>query len=266
MSAPALSTPLPRRHARLGRYAEWQARDFVINIAIITLLLFGMLGWLIHLNMDANEEMMRARHMTMTTPMRLGLFRELFAMFTYVAPIIAVSGIFSVDRSSGYTRFLFAKPVSPPRFYAQSLIVKFAGFLVVSAVLLFVWSRLHPPAFDWKILAAAAIGFVVVGGIVFLTSVLTRFDGLIGIVVLLVGAVVWDKWEHVTGFKHWLTWIAPPTSKLTELHDWALGLNAMGNLVDLPFPTKWAMWNVAYGVACVLLGLVMLRKVPVTKA
>jgi hypothetical protein len=68
------------------------------------------------------------------------------------------------------------------------------------------------------------------------------------------------------GAGHWLTWLVPPTLKLGNIHEWSIGLNAMGSLADLPFPIRWVVWNAGYGLACVLLGLVMLRRIPLTKA
>jgi hypothetical protein len=268
MSAPPLTNPpalLARRHARMGRYAVWQSRDFLFNIAIVTLVIFGMVGWLFHLNLGANEELMRARGMRLTIPMKLNLYLELLGMFATVGPIIAVSGIVSSDRAGGFTRFLFAKPVSPIRFYVQSLLIRFAGYMLIGCVLLFAWSRLHPPAFDWKFFADIAICFVSIGGIVFLASVASRYDGLIAIAFLLLSAVFWEKWETVGGVRHWVTWLLPPTTKFGDIHAWYLGLNAMGTLAELPFATKWVVWNAGYGLACVLLGLVMLRRIPLTK-
>jgi hypothetical protein len=266
MSAPAVSTPLVRRRADLARYAIWQSRDFVMNIGIVSLVLFGMVGWLFHLNLEANAAMMQARGMTVSRSTQLAMYQEMLSMFATVAPIIAVSGIVSSDRSGGFTRFLFSKPVSPVAFYAQSLAVRFIGFLLVGFILLFAWSLFHPPQLDWKFAVDISVCFVAVAGTVFLASVLSRFDGLVAIGFLLVSAVVWGKWEQVAGFKHALTWLVPPTIKLGNIHEWSIGVNAMGSLAELPFPTRWVVWNAGYGLACVLLGLVMLRRIPLTKA
>lgn len=266
MTATSLVAPLARRHGRLGRYALWQARDFGWNIAIVSLLLFGMIGWLMHLTLEAQAAAMQARNFTLPKTAQLNLFQEVLSMFATVGPIVAVSGIVSTDRTSGYTRFLFSKPVSPVWFYAQSLAVRFLGFLAIGCVLMLAWAHFHLPEFSWKFVVDIICCFVSIGGVVFLASVLTRFDGLVAIIFLLLSAVFWGKWELATGFNHYLPWLMNPSYKFGQLHMWFLGVNNFGALVELPFPAKWFTWNIAYGLACVLLGLVMLRRIPLTKA
>jgi preprotein translocase subunit Sss1 len=266
MTISALAAPLTRRRARLARYTLWHARDFAWNIAIVGLLLFGLVGWLMHLSLDAEATVMEARHLTLPKTAQLNLFQQLLSMFVTVGPILVLTGIVSNDRTHGYTRFLFSKPLSPVAYYAQVLVVRFVGFLAMGAVLLLAWSHYHDPQVSWKFFADIICCFVSIGGVVFLTSVLTRFDSIVAIIFLLVSAAFYGKWEALTGFKHYLTWPLSPVSKFGELHMWFLGINNFGALVDLPFPTKWFIWNMAYGLACVLLGLVMLRRIPLTKA
>ncbi|HEX4682549.1 MAG TPA: hypothetical protein VH277_07575 [Gemmatimonadaceae bacterium] len=199
MSASAVSTPPLRRRADLARYAIWQSRDFVMNIGIVSIVLFGMVGWLYHLNLETNEAIMQARGMTVPRSAQLAMYENILSMFATVGPIIAVSGIVSSDRSGGFTRFLFSKPVSPVAFYAQSLLIRFLGFLLVGVILLFAWSLFHPPQLNWKFIVDIIVCFIGVAGTVFLASVLTRFDGLVAIGFLLLSAVVWGKWELATG-------------------------------------------------------------------
>jgi len=265
MTASTLVAPLTRRRARLGRYALWQSRDFVWNVAIISLILFGMIGWLMHLMLESQAAMMQARNLTLPMAAQLNVFQQVLSMFAFVGPILVLTGIVSSDRTNGYTRFLFSKPLSPVLYYLQSLVIRFLGFVALGVVLALVWSHYHAPQVSWKFFADIACCFLSVGGVVFLASVVTRFDSLVAIVFLLGSAVAWGKWEAVGGFKHYLTWPMSPSFKFGEIHSWFLGLNAMGASADLPFPTKWFMWNVGYGLACVLLGLVMLRRIPLTK-
>lgn len=264
MTSPSTASP---RRARLGRYALWQAADFAVNVAIAEALIFVLLGVSFLMNLNTQEEYLATRGMTMPLGQKLNVFKELFTMFSSVAPMIAVSGIVSTDRTSGFTRFLFAKPLSPVRYYAQAFVVRWVGVLVVLHLLMLWWSVYAPiPAFSWKSVAALSCLFAAVGGVLFLLSVISRFDGLLGIVFLLVSAIVWDQWETARGFKHALTYLFPPISKLGEIHAWFIGVNDTLAIVDMPFPAKWFLWLSGYGLACLALGLVMLRRVPLTKA
>lgn len=254
----------PRRYARLLAYSRWQALDFTINIVVVTLLLFGLLGAIAIMNIHAMEEVSRGHGVSAV--IKLENFMQMWGMFAAVGPIIAVSGVASQDRNGGYSRFLFAKPLSPRLFYFQSWLIRFAGFLLIGFVLVFAYSMYEPPAFDWRFVVDMAAAFASIGGMIFLLSVISRFDAVIGAAFLLIADVVWSKWEGVHGVKHAAIYLFPPISHLGAPHNWLLGLNTIDKLADVPFPTKWVAWNVGYGLACLLLGVYLLRKVSLTKA
>lgn len=265
MTTPALS--LPRRHARLGRYALWQSGEFVMNVAIISLILFGLLGGLSIMQIHSMEQYYAMRRPPQPVPdmQKISIFLQIYGIFVTVGPIICLSGIVSQDRTMGYTRFLFSKPVSPRWFYLQSFVVRMLGFLVLGHALLFLYGAFEPPAYSPKFLADLVIAFLSYGGIIFLLSVVSRYDGLVAIVLFLVSAVVWGKWELATGFGHVLTYAFPPIEKYGDLHTWVVGLTRMGTIGAVEFPWKWAVWGTSYGLACLALGLYLLRRIPLTK-
>ena len=254
------------RRARLLAYARWQALDFTINIGIVSLVLFGMLGVIGLMDIHMAEHSFSGMGKTMPVSMKLKSFLQIWGMFAAVAPIITTTGVASQDRSAGYSRFLFAKPLSPRLFYLQSWLVRFAGFLALGTALVVVYSMYEPPTFGWRFLVDMTISFVSMSGVVFLLSVITRFDGLIAAGFLLLGEVVWVKWEGARGLKHLVLYLFPPVSHLGAPHYWLIGINAVDKMTDVPFPTTWVAWNVGYGLACLLLGIYLLRKVSLTKA
>lgn len=260
------ASAVPVRHAQLRRYLVWQTGDFVMNTAIVTLVLFGLLGMLTIMNLRAQEAYMFAQHRVMPDAAKISSFREMFSTYAMVGPLIALSGVVSTDRSSGYTRFLFAKPMSPLRFYLQSFLLRFAGFLAVGAVLVFAYGFFEPAVFSPRLFADLSVVFFAVGGVVFLLSVVSKFDGLIAIVFLLVSSIVWAKWEKAEGVRHAATFLFPPIGKITELHLWLVQVNQLGNRAEIPFPTSSALWMAGYGLACAVLGLYLLRRIPLTKA
>jgi hypothetical protein len=248
MTAPAL-TPAPRRTAHLLPYALWQFRDYAINIALLSIILFGLLGALEVVTLHSATAMMATSrgYAVNLARMQGQSFQRLFAIYSAVGPIVALSGIISQDRSLGYVRFLFAKPVNPLRFYLQSFFVRAVGFFVVGGVLL-------------------ALTFVAFGGIIFLTSALTKYDGLVTIAFLLLAVLVWGKWDGSKGFGHLLTYLFPPIDKFSGIDDWVSNVSSIDPRLPVVFPTKWVVWTVCYGVACLVLGVVMLRKRPLARA
>ncbi len=267
MTAPT-ATSAPRRHAHLLPYALWQCRDYTINIAAISIILFGLLGMLEVMQLHAAEIVMAASPDFAVTLARMqqGSFQQLFSMYATVGPIVALSGVVSQDRSLGYVRFLFAKPLNPIHFYLQSFVVRAAGFFAVGGVLLKAYRQFEPSADVPRIAAGLALAFVAYGGILFLWSVLSKYDGLCVVAFLLLSVLVWGKWEASTRLIHVVTYAFPPVDKFSGLDNWVSGVNALDSRAAAVFPTKWVVWTVCYGVACLVLGVVLLRKRPLARA
>lgn len=265
MTAPSLS--IPHRRARLARYSLWQIRDFTLNTALVTLVLFGLLGAMFVLQLHAQAEMFANMHRTQPPAMVLRTYGELLGMFSFTAPILALNGILATDRTSGYTRFLFAKPLSPLSYYAQSLVVRVVGFVAVACLLQYVWSVFEPPALSWRFVVDMT-GFVLtIGGMVFVLSALTKYDGLLVVVFMLLTALLRDRWFGTTGVRHAAAYLFPPLGRLSDVQAWFLGLDATGEPSPaVPFPATGFWWNVGYGLAMFAVGFVILRKRSLTKA
>jgi hypothetical protein len=85
------------------------------------------------------------------------------------------------------------------------------------------------------------------------------------IVFLLMAEITRETWEKRDGIRHAVTYIFPPFNHIGELHSWAVGLTPGNVIAPVDFPVKWALWNTGYGLACGILGLYLLRKIPLTK-
>lgn len=259
--------PIPTRRARLGAYTPWHFRDF-IPIGVLSLVLFGLLGAIEILQLQSIEAMMAVRKISSGVLLanKLSQFLSAYGIFGFVAPIICASGLVSQDRQLGYTRFLFAKPLSVRAYYLHLLLVRFVGFLVLGTVLVLAYSYFEPPSYTWRFLVEMTVSFIAVGGIVFLLSVVNRYDGLLAVLLLLVATLVRARWETKPGFLHGLIYLFPPVDHAEALRRWVVGINTLGEVGAVAFPWKWACWNGGYGLACLLVGLYLLRRVPLTKA
>lgn len=259
--------PTPRRRARLDAYTRWHFRDF-IALGVLSAVLFGLLGALQIMQMQTVEAMMAVRKMNNAMPLatKLSQFLGGYGLFAFVGPIICVTGLVSNDRQLGYTRFLFSKPLSVRAYYLNLLFVRLVGFLALGTVLVLAYSYFEPPAYNWRFLVEMTISFVAVGGIVFLLSVVNRYDGLLSVLLLLVATFVRAKWETASGLAHAFTFLFPPVDHAVALRRWVVGIDMLGQLGAVPFPWRWTLWNGGYGLACLLLGLYLLRRVPLTKA
>jgi hypothetical protein len=99
--------------------------------------------------------------------------------------VLATAGIVSADFGLGYYRTLFARPVSPPLFYLQRWLLGGATVLVATSVVgLAAAARIGAELPMGRVLAQAALYYLLLGGLVLLLSTVTRRDWLIAVLVV----------------------------------------------------------------------------------
>ncbi|MHB1073265.1 MAG: hypothetical protein ACYC3Q_10635 [Gemmatimonadaceae bacterium] len=240
----------PRGH--LARYAAWQFRDYVIEKGIGTLLVAVLGGYL---SLMLLRETLQQRGVVPQDVYDL-MLAQLVSNLVFVGALFATNGIVSDDRKNGYFRFYFAKPVSMTAFYLQKYLLAFAGFMMVTVLLVPGWMHFfHQPAPAPALYLAVASGFVLYTGIGFLVSAFVRTDWLSFIAIYLAGKVAWMNWGKRDDLLGTLVHALPPVGgQLDELDAAAIH----GTL-----PWKLVAWITGYGVVCLLLGLVALRKRPI---
>jgi hypothetical protein len=222
----------------------------MIDRGIVVLVIGLLLGYLAFEPMRA--VMGPAWKQSAQVPMAM-LVANIASPIVSLAVLIAVNGIVSNDRKTGYYRFLFAKPVSPPLFYAQLFCVHFAGVLIVMATLggMFrLW--VGPIALPYLLLYAAII-YIAMGGIGFFISAATRFDWVVLSAVWVGSRIIRAVYHDVPDFRSQLIQILPPVHRVDEL---ANDLLLRGRMAD---PTGM-VWLVAYGAVFFALGLLTVHR------
>ncbi len=171
-----------------------------------------------------------------------------------LAVLIAVNGIVSTDRKTGYYRFLFAKPVKPVAYYAQLFFVYMAGVIAAMLVLSGLLHMVVPSFSIVHFLLYTAVVFVAMGGIGFFISVATRFDWVTLAAVWLGSRILRDIYGVKPGVSGKLVQILPPVHKLNDM---ASDIIANGTAV-----AGDVVWLMAYGAVFFVLGLLVLRYGP----
>jgi ABC-type polysaccharide/polyol phosphate export permease len=169
-----------------------------------------------------------------------------------LAVLIGVNGIVSNDRKTGYYRFLFAKPISPPLFYAQLFAVNFAGVLIVMAALggLFrLW--VGPIAIPYLLLYAAII-YIAMGGIGFFISAATRFDWVVLSAVWVGSRIIRAVYHDVPDFRARLIQILPPVHRVDAVANDLL----TGRMADV----SSIVWLAGYGALFFAIGLLTVHR------
>jgi len=237
----------PRR-ARMWAYAWWQCRDFAMSRALVIVAVGILSGWplvrMIRAIPDAN-----AAGTTMALSAWMHTMVLLFVFF-------AVNGMVARDRTTGTYRFLFAKPVSVPRFYAQVAAVNLLGLLASAGVMYLValaFGATLPPRFFFAPFVVVGVGM---GGLYFLVSVLTKHDVSVTGVLGLVSSLLYGMFGDETGIRGILVHALPPAHRLLAFG----GVFGTGSAYG--YTLHDALWIMGYGVGAFLVGVLLLSRRP----
>jgi hypothetical protein len=242
----------------LGRYARWQLKDFLTQKAPI----LGVLAILLMYPLVAGFFNVSPQFEDFAREMK---DKWLYAMISVLAPLgtlMATRGIVAEDRTQGYHRFLFAKPVKLARYYAQQFGVNFVGVIGVLAAVGVLYSLVIAPVPLLPALVPAAVFFVLFGGVTFLFSTLSRLDW-----VWTLGMVAATAWTmYLVDQKHW-NFLKPLRAVLLPLDSFSKMVVEWLKLTDLRFGEGSLLsalgstaWPLAYGVGAFALGLWILKK------
>ncbi len=233
--------------ANLRRYALWQFRDFIRDRGIALLLVGFLIGFTV-------IGPFKAMGGNLDQNMADRLLAAVLVQVPFISAFIALNGIVSNDRKLGYYRFLFSKPVGIPAYYAQLFVIYLIGFLVVSAILLGLFSIFAHPVDPVGPLIFCGLVFLSFGGIAFLISSLFRHDWPILAAVFLGSTILHSMWRFEEGIKRMILSVLPPVYKLPDMITQIVGERS----VD----TNSVLWLLGYSAICFAAGLLVLKRRP----
>jgi hypothetical protein len=241
------------RRARLWSYLRWQARDFVVERGAPLLIVATLMGFPIIMGLRELSEAVASPTQAMVSA-RYAIV-ALFAEFSLISVLIGINGVVSGDRVRGYYRFLFAKPVSIPRYYAQAYTINGLGLVVTALGVLSAIYALGYPVFPMRVLLMVALVYVSLGGLGFLYSTLARFDWVLmgatwGLAQVL--RAVYPAHESRAG--QVLDVVLPPFHELRDV-----GLQLARGEAAAPGVLVWLL---GWGIGGFVLGLFILRRRP----
>lgn len=232
--------------ANVARYARWQLQDFLIDRGV-AIALIGLL-------LAAPEVIMMGRlkgpFMRDPTQMILKLTTTLSIIFS----LVSLNGQVSNDRTKGYFKFLFAKPVSPAVYYAQQFAVWFVGLMIVVSALIGAFYLTAGPVSPWPILWYVALAYLGFGGVGFFISVVTRRDWLVLIGFWTLTQILVSVYKDENSWVERVFFLLPPVEHLDNAGK-ALLRQGMVGLADIA-------WILGYSAVFFGLGLYVLHKRP----
>lgn len=149
---------------RVGRYAQWQLRDYILGAGGITIVLTGFLIWVAA----------SATTVSNGVPTHPSL-DWLVNAIGLLGSILATTSLIAEDRARGYYRFLFAKPVDPVRFYAQAFVLRGLVLIALATGVAGISTLLGRPASMLGAAMFAALSYLLVGGVTACQSTVWRF-------------------------------------------------------------------------------------------
>jgi hypothetical protein len=252
--------------AHVTAYARWQIRDYLMDRGVPTALVGLLFGYMVggpmiaamHMRLDhmspaalAREGGLAAARATMLGEVTGTFITMMLGNIVFLGALFAMNGIVSNDRKLGYYRFLFSKPLSPGRYYGQAFVLHWAGFLLVATLLGLFFHALAGPILTGRLYAAAALLYLCYAGIVFMLSAVARWDWLSLVAVTVAANYLWTRFAESSSALAGLLYLLPPLHRTSEIYA------AVARGVPLP----WTLlgWYAGYGVACFVIGVVVLR-------
>jgi hypothetical protein len=238
------------------RYARYQAFDFLLQKAsipaVLTLFLGGMTLYITSRQRTpvdwSSEEGTRAA---------LQILKQGMDIFYPLAAFLGINAISSADRQHGHVRFLFSKPVVVPAFYLQTFVVFGAMLTLLGGTFALALQSFTTGIPVGGTMFAGALTWILIGGVGFLLSSLTRIDGALLVLVWLVSSIL-------------RTTAAARQARV--LPDWLLPIVKGLPPVDRLDAVRTALYNqqsasssptlhvIGYGLLALALGAVVLRR------
>lgn len=231
---------------QLVAYAPWQLWDFALDRGIALLLIGALMGtsvlWPGYVALSQQLP---------PDALRIELLKIAVAQQVSILVVVAASGIVANDRLGGYYRFLFAKPVWMPSYYALQFLVTLVGVLLAGLILLSAYWLLVGWVSPFIPIVMFVATYLALGGTIFFFSTFTRLDW--GMLVILWGASALSR--TLASDKGWYEvarLVLPPTHQIDKLRD-AL-------FAGTPIDVGGTAWLVGYGLLFFAAGLVVLQK------
>ena len=244
---------------RMTAYAGYQLRDYFATRALAVVIATALAAWgfaamrgVTLSDLDPSGGIDARERIEQT-------FELLLVIFAFIAAAVAAQGLVSRHRSREYDRVLFSCPISPVRYYSQGFVIAGVCGVVLATVGAEVYAAAVHPVSLPGVAGYVALAWVLVGGLAFLLSVLTVFH-LPLLALLLAADLAVD--HYMTELSRvgagtvaaTVQYLLPPAHVLVTLR----GAFSRGFLVD---PRALA-WPVGYGVACIVIAVILLRRRP----
>ena len=262
--------------ARAGAYALWQLRDYLKDRGLSTLVVAALsayLGWSMMTDTSpmprptdaASAELLvrfgsaGAVYAARMAEFSFHFMRSMLGALIFLGALFAMNGIVANDRKQGFFRFLFAKPVTPSRYYGQAFVVHCVGFMLVMVLLALLYGVIVWPVLSVQFVLVVGLMFVAYAGVAFLLSAAARWDWLSLVAVSVAATFFWTKFGASTHPLARLLYLLPPLHRADEVYLAVSGTPVISAAEAPAVPWPLVLWFGGYGILCYIAGLIVLR-------
>lgn len=177
------------------------------------------------------------------------------ALLFYFSAFLAVIAVMTIDRTTGYYRFFFSKPVNVVSYYVHTFAVHGAALCGLLVLFALAWSTWLPHESLHRGAMVGMIGFALIGGIGFGFGAITNADAALTPLSYIFAVSAQTTLIGYTSPPKWLEIFAKVMPPATDFEKLRAQLNAAQSIAANP------LWHVlAYGAGGWILGLIFLRR------
>lgn len=177
------------------------------------------------------------------------------ALLFYFSAFLAVIAVMTIDRTTGYYRFFFSKPVNVVSYYVHTFAVHGAALCGLLVIFALAWSTWLPHESLHRGAMVGMIGFALIGGIGFGFGAITNADAALTPLSYIFAVSAQTTLIGYTSPPKWLEIFAKVMPPATDFEKLRAQLNAAQSIAANP------LWHVlAYGAGGWILGLIFLRR------
>ncbi len=247
-------------NTKLLRYARYQIPEFIQHRLALPIILLAFIAGLPTYLMTKNVP-----PGWLQSPQGINSVKQLFSqsltLFLPLGAFVASVGVISADRQQGYFRFLFSKPVNVLAYYFQTYVLHAIIYIAVFGLMVWGFGAYTFHFSVHRAMEAAALTFVLIGGIGLLFGAVTRFDAAV-LIVTYIAALILQQAANAPS-AHLPAWLAAIGRALPPV----LKLDAVRNALYAADPVDVTqLWHVlGYGGGAALVGFILLRRLPLSR-
>lgn len=245
--------------SRLAAHTRYVLQDYLLMRAALPVALISIFAWL-----GTRSWLKNAAPAMRADPRFLAGIHSAYGSITgvlvYFTVFLAVIAVMTIDRTTGYYRFYFSKPVNVVSYYLHTFCVHGAALCVILALFALGWSAGLPHESLHRAVYVGVIAFALIGGIAFGFGALTDGDAALTPLAFIFATSAQMTLIDYASPPRWLVVVAKVLPPELDFEKTRALLNGARPFLGAP------LWHVlAYGAGGWILGLIFLRRRPLAR-